>query len=690
MHLDTSSSLSNLRGVGPKRSQVLQEAGYLTLEDLLFHLPNKYEDRRAESKITSIDTAGAYLLRGTLSELRLIRIRRRGLTLVRGVLNDCGDTIPVLWFNRPYLLNQVDEETEYLLYGMVREGKSGLELFNPTCEASGSERLSGRIVPQYGQIDSLSAAFIRSLIEQILDRIDPDHIADPIPRRLLDRHGLPGLSDSLVNLHVPNDNDDVQRLNNRATLWHQRLAYGEFFDLQMQLRLLRDLELHLPKPHSYSLDEGVRRRIIDFLPFELTQAQKRTFSEIESDLSSTKPMLRLLQGDVGSGKTIVAAMTLVAAIENGLQAAIMAPTEILAEQHYRTFRRLLGDRYRIALISRSSEQPRRIRQQLASGHIQLLVGTHALIQKQVEFKNLGVAVIDEQHRFGVAQRKMLQEKGSRPDLLVMTATPIPRSLALTVFGDLALSVIDELPPGRSPVATQIVSVKQRSEVYRRLRNLLSNGAQAYVVVPLIRDNPNLQAESIASGRRILARHLADFRIEAFHGATDPVERDRIMSSFLDGKTDVLLATSVIEVGLDVANASVMIIENAERFGLAQLHQLRGRVGRGSRRSFCLAIHGKLTPVASQRLEVFSQTDDGFQIAEADLEIRGPGDLLGTRQSGLPKFKIGDILRDRIWLERARTDAWESVESGGERSISPEYLLDLQARAKKHFLSMSGG
>jgi ATP-dependent DNA helicase RecG len=401
-------------------------------------------------------------------------------------------------------------------------------------------------------------------------------------------------------------------------------------------------------------------------------------------------MLRLLQGDVGSGKTIVAAMTLVAAIENGLQAAIMAPTELLAEQHYRTFCRLLGDRYRIALISRSTEQPKTIRDQLASGHVQLLVGTHALIQKQVEFRNLGVAVIDEQHRFGVAQRKTLQEKGSRPDLLVMTATPIPRSLALTVYGDLALSVIDELPPGRRPVTTRIVSVEQRDEVYQRLRNLLSEGAQAYVVVPLIRENPALQAESIASGRKILERHLADFRIETFHGATEPIERDRIMRSFLEARTDVLLATSVIEVGLDVANASVMIIENAERFGLAQLHQLRGRVGRGPRRSFCLAIHGKLTSDARRRLEVFSQTDDGFRIAEADLEIRGPGDLLGTRQSGLPNFRMGDILRDRIWLERARTDAWDSVESGNQHAISPDYLLDLRARAKASYLSMSGG
>ncbi len=688
--IETSSLLADLRGVGPKRSRVLEEGGYLTAADLLSHLPNKYEDRRVETTITAIETAGAYLLRGTLSKLSRIRIRRRGLTLVRGLLTDSSGTIPILWFNRPYLLNQVDEETEYLLYGRVREGKSGLEIFNPTCEASGSERLSGRIVPQYGPIGSLSAAFVRSLIEQILDRFDPDSIADPIPQRLLDRHDLPRLSDALVKLHVPDNTDDVQGLNNRSTVWHQRLAYGEFFELQMQLCLLRDLELFSPKPHSYCLDDGVRSRIFDFLPFELTEAQKRTFSEIERDLASVKPMLRLLQGDVGSGKTIVAAMTLVAAIENGLQAAIMAPTEILAEQHYRTFQRLLGDRYRIALMSRSIEQPETIRDELASGQIQLLVGTHALIQKQVEFKNLGVAVIDEQHRFGVAQRKTLQEKGSRPDLLVMTATPIPRSLALTVYGDLALSVIDELPPGRTPVTTRVVSVAKRSEVYERLRNLLSEGAQAYVVVPLIRDNPNLQAESIASGQKILQRHLAGFQIEAFHGATEPMERDRIMRSFLDGDIDVLLATSVIEVGLDVANASVMIIENAERFGLAQLHQLRGRVGRGPRRSYCLAIHGKLTATASRRLEVFSQTDDGFQIAETDLEIRGPGDLLGTRQSGLAKFRMGDILRDRIWLERARTDAWETVESGSDLLIEPEYLNYLRERAKQHFLIMSGG
>jgi ATP-dependent DNA helicase RecG len=517
-----------------------------------------------------------------------------------------------------------------------------------------------------------------------------DQIEDPIPQTLLDSNGLPTLSASFSNLHQPGPDSDIDSLNQRTTEWHHRLSYGEFLDLQLELSLLRDLEQYRPKAHSYSLQGDTYRRLFDFLPFELTRAQDRAFNEIQQDLLSAKPMLRLLQGDVGSGKTIIAALALVAAIENGLQAAMMAPTEILAEQHYRTFRRLLGDRYRIELISRSVQDPDRIRKDLASGDIQLLVGTHALIQKQIKFKELGVAVIDEQHRFGVTQRRMLQEKGKRPDLLVMTATPIPRSLALTVYGDLALSVIDELPPGRLPITTRVVASNRRAKVYDRLRNLLEAGAQAYVVVPLVLNSTNLQAESLASTIETLERSLEGFRIEAFHGGTEPDERGRIMQSFLDGEIDVLLATSVIEVGLDVANASVMVIENAERFGLAQLHQLRGRVGRGPRPSFCIALHGELTSEAQQRLDVFSKTNDGFQIADADLAIRGPGDLLGTRQSGLPNFRIGDILRDRDWLERARRDAWEMVEEGTLSSMPSDYLKKLRRRAKKHYVELGGG
>jgi ATP-dependent DNA helicase RecG len=684
------SPLLDLKGVGPKRAEAFDAAGLVTVTDLLFHLPVKYEDRRVESKIASIESAGSYLLRGHLSQLRQVRIRRRGLTLIRGVLDDGSGTLPTLWFNRPYLLNQVEEGTEYLFYGTVRETKTGKELLNASCEVPERAQLSGRILPIYGSLGSLKAGLLRGLITQVFDRVGCEQIKDPIPQTLLDRNGLPNLSASFTNLHQPGPDSDVDSLNQRTTEWHHRLSYGEFLDLQLELSLLRDLEQYRSKTHSYSLQGDTHRRLFDFLPFELTRAQDRAFNEIQQDLLNAKPMLRLLQGDVGSGKTIIAALALVAAIENGLQAAMMAPTEILAEQHYRTFRRLLGDRYRIELISRSVQNPSRIRKDLASGDIQLLVGTHALIQKQIEFKELGVAVIDEQHRFGVKQRRMLLEKGTRPDLLVMTATPIPRSLALTVYGDLALSVIDELPPGRLPITTRVVSSDRRSEVYDRLRKLLEAGAQAYVVVPLVQDSTNLQAESLASTIEMLEQRLEGFRIEAFHGGTEPTERDRIMKSFLDGEIHVLLATSVIEVGLDVANASVMVIENAERFGLAQLHQLRGRVGRGPRPSFCIALHGDLTSEAQQRLDVFSKTNDGFQIADADLAIRGPGDLMGTRQSGLPNFRIGDLLRDRDWLERARRDAWKMVEEGDIHSMPSGYLQKLRRRAKRHYDELGGG
>ncbi|MCZ6726063.1 MAG: ATP-dependent DNA helicase RecG, partial [Acidobacteria bacterium] len=399
--------------------------------------------------------------------------------------------------------------------------------------------------------------------------------------------------------------------------------------------------------------------------------------------------LRLVQGDVGSGKTIVAALALVVAIESGLQGCFMAPTELLAEQHFRSLSALLGSRYRLGLLTGSSRNAALLRRDLARGRIQLVVGTHALIQEGVEFRCLGLAVIDEQHRFGVTQREVLQRKGERPDVLVMTATPIPRSLALTVYGDLALSVIDELPPGRSPIKTRVVGESERAEVYGWLRRALDEGGQAYVVFPLIEESDRIRAKSIEEMGERLRGFLTGYESAIVHGRTPVEERDDLVRRFAAGEIRVLIATTIIEVGIDVPTASIMIIESAERFGLSQLHQLRGRVGRGRLESHCVAIHGPLSEKGERRLEVFASTTDGFRIAEADLEIRGPGDLLGTRQAGLPIFRVANIVLDRDWLERAREDAYELLARPADLGAE-ELLARVAPRAADRYERFAGG
>ncbi|MGH9464674.1 MAG: ATP-dependent DNA helicase RecG, partial [Thermoanaerobaculia bacterium] len=468
-------------------------------------------------------------------------------------------------------------------------------------------------------------------------------------------------------------------LNARRSPAHLRLIYGEFLELQVELALLRSGEVRHHKLHAYRVDDALRQVVRGVLPFQLTGAQKRVLKEIVDDLRSPHPMLRLLQGDVGSGKTIVAALALVVAAENRLQGAFMAPTELLAEQQHRGLERLLGDRYRVALLTGSRRSTALA--DLAAGRAQIAVGTHALIQEGVSFERLGLAVIDEQHRFGVAQRELLQRKGDRPDVLVMTATPIPRSLALTAYGDLALSVLDELPPGRVPVATRVAPEAQREEVYASLRRELDRGAQAYVVFPLIEGSQQVQAASIKEMGERVRRTLAPYRSAVVHGRTPPEQRETLLADFAAGRIRALVATTVIEVGIDVPNATLMVVDGAERFGLAQLHQLRGRVGRGNAPSTCIALHGELSEEAERRLRVFAETTDGFRIAEADLEIRGPGDLLGTRQSGLPVFRVANIVTDREWLERARSDAHELLVEAPR-----EELLALLARLGPEALS----
>ena len=689
MSLEIDSPLTELRGIGPVRAGKLATTGLRTVRDLLHHLPFRYEDRRQLTSIGEAHEEGTFSLAARVGELKRIHLRRRGLSVVNGWLEDETGRLPAVWFNRPYLIQQVKDGEQYLLHGRVRRRGSRLEMVNPSCEPLSEAMLGGRIVAIYNSVGGLGPALVRRLVRNALDELPLKSLDDEIPSSFRRRHDLPSLGEALLQVHRPDDSADVGLLNERRSPGHRRLIYGEFLELQVELGMLRSFQTRDEKRHRYEVGKGLRSRMQEALPFRLTGAQARALEEILADMESPFPMLRLLQGDVGSGKTIVAALALIVAMENGLQGAFMAPTELLAEQHFRSLRNLLEPRFRLALVTGSGNRTTEVRRGLADGRIQLAVGTHALIQEGVAFDRLALAVVDEQHRFGVAQRQVLLEKGQRPDMLVMTATPIPRSLALTAYGDLSLSVIDELPPGRRAVNTRVVRQDRRDDVHQWLAEHLEKGGQAYVVFPSIDDSSQISCASISTQGEAVRRLLARWPSEVLHGRVETEERERIMESFGAGETRLLVATSIIEVGVDVPGATVMIIDSAERFGLAQLHQLRGRVGRGAERSYCVALHGKLTEEAERRLAVFGETTDGFRIAEADLEIRGPGDLLGTRQAGEPLFRVANIVADRMWLEKSRSDARELlVDSTGARKT--RFMQRMAERARSRYKRLAGG
>ena len=689
MSLELDSPLTDLRGIGPVRGRSLAAAGLRNVRDLLLHVPFRYEDRRTLTSVGGISAQGRYSLSVRLSGLTRIRVRRRGLTIVKGWIEDETGRLPAVWFNRPYLVQQIEEGLPYLVHGRVRRRTSGLEMINASCEPLSEAQLGGGVVSVYASVGGLGPATLRRLLRNALEELQLDEKSDDLPSNLRRRHGLPTWGKAIEGLHQPDESVDVQLLNERRSPFHRRLIYGEFLELQVELAMLRSLETRAEKRHRYEMGEGLRNSMQAVLPFPLTGSQRRALEEILDDLQTPFPMLRLLQGDVGSGKTIVAAMALIAAMENGLQGAFMAPTELLAAQHFRTLQRLLGRRFRLALLTGSGAGGAEVRRGLSDGSIQLVVGTHALIQETVAFDRLGLAIVDEQHRFGVVQRKVLQQKGQRPDMLVMTATPIPRSLALTVYGDLSLSVIDELPPGRGEVVTRVVPQERRDSVYRWLAERLENGGQAYVVFPVIDGGAQLRCASISDQGETVRKRLARWPSAVLHGRVDVEERDRIMESFAAGETRLLVATTIVEVGVDVPRATVMIIDSAERFGLAQLHQLRGRVGRSGERSFCVAMHGPLTEEAEQRLAVFGGTSDGFRIAEADLEIRGPGDLLGKRQAGEPLFRVANLVTDGSWLDRARNDARELLDNVDTENAE-SFMTRMECRARGRYHRLAGG
>jgi ATP-dependent DNA helicase RecG len=665
-----------LKGIGPRRSEMLAAHGIRVIGDLLDYIPFRYEDRTLFRPIQSLQEEEWALIRGEICSVGGFEGRRRGFSVFEILVRDSRGGIRVKFFNQTYLRRIYQIGVKLVLYGQVKKdpyAHGALVLMNPECEIleeeqSGLSLHSGRIVPIYRRLGDLRTRTLRQIMYAAITGI-PSDVLDAIPAYLGKQlHLLPKLK-AIQQLHFPKLKGTIRQdrekelslFNSSSSPAHKRMIFEELFQLQVIIRMIRESRVRQVKDRKFQLNENVRTAIKKILPFHPTEAQKKVLKEIAEDLCSRHPMSRLLQGDVGSGKTIVAAQAAIIAVENGYQAAIMAPTEILAEQHYFYFRRLLGPvKYKIDLFkgSLSLKEKRLAQERLLCGETHIAVGTHALVQESVKFKNLSLVVIDEQHRFGVVQRNLLREKGHHPDVLVMTATPIPRSLALTLYGDLDVSVIDQLPPGRKPIQTRWYEQKDRSKAFDAIRQTVESGHQVYVVYPLIEESEKSDLRAATEMAEHLERNVfPHYRIGLLHGRMKSAEKEETMQAFTSGAIHVLVSTTVIEVGVDVTNATLMVIENAERFGLAQLHQLRGRVGRGEAQSQCLLIGNvRNSPEALRRMEIMCDTNDGFRIAEVDLELRGPGEMIGTRQSGLPAFKYANLVRDRRALDVARIEA----------------------------------
>jgi len=671
-NLDT--SMRFIRGVGPKLSELLARRGVVRVEDALYFLPHRYEDRRELRKISQLRPGFCEVFSGRVQSADTVSTRG-GRRFFEALVTDGSSTVALKWFNcNPAFMKRVWKVgRNALLTGEVSLFGSRLEVHHPDVEwlsagQAASDLLAadpvnfGRIVPVYPLTEGLGQKVMRRVMKEVVERFVP-FVSELIPEQVLAEHSLPGLRQSLLDLHLPPPTAGFAELNGGGTAAHRSLAFDEFFFWELGLAM-KKRGVTLEDGIAFQVSHRYTKPLARLLPFELTAAQRRTLSEIKGDMMAPHPMHRLVQGDVGSGKTLVALMAALIAVENGYQVAIMAPTEILAEQHWHTIHRWCSElgvaTVLITAGMRGSEKAESLAR-VADGSAQIVIGTHAVIQDRVEFARLGLGIIDEQHRFGVLQRGILKKKGKgvSPDILVMTATPIPRTLAMTLFGDLSLSVIDELPPGRTPVETTVLSEADRPRVYSIIRDEVQLGHQVYVVCPLVEESEKSDLKAAASMAESLAGDVfPDLRVGLLHGRMSPQEKECVMASFKAGETDLLVSTTVIEVGVDVPNASLMVIEHAERFGLSQLHQLRGRVGRGAVRSSCILLtQARLSEDGAKRLRVMEATCDGFRIAEADLEIRGPGDFLGTRQSGMPEFRVASILRDGALLEQARRAAF---------------------------------
>ena len=692
--LEPGTSVQFVKGIGPHRAAILANKGIHTVDDLLHYLPFRYEDRLNPRTVAELRPGEMATVIAEVRNSGIFRTSR--MPIFQLTVGQGRAKLKCLWFNGTYLRDRFQPGQLVALYGKVDTDRRGeLQIVQPQFEILGDASEDGeaddskaamslevgRIVPIYesaGQ-GKLTARWFRRIIRSTLESLTPD-LPDSIPAAVRARLGLISPTESLWKVHWPDAGESITDLQSSRTPAHVRLIFEELFFLELGLELRRRQQKS-QTGIAFQLDDRVREAIKKILPFHPTSAQKRVLKEIASDMQTSFPMRRLLQGDVGSGKTIVAFEAAIIAIENGYQVALMAPTEILAQQHYFSARQILENAgYRIVLLTGSVEQDRKrdIRRHIAQGNAQLVIGTHALLEEKVEFGKLGLVIVDEQHRFGVMQRLKLMRKSAdeseaasgstrittrsaadaEPDVLVMTATPIPRTLALTLYGDLDLSVLNELPPGRTPIVTRRISDERSSEVWDFVRKQANAGHQAYVVYPVIEENQETELKAALKMYKELSnKTFADLKVGLLHGRLDPELKEQVMRMFQRGELNILVATTVIEVGVDVPNATLMVVEHAERFGLSQLHQLRGRIGRGAAKSFCvLMTGGKISEEGERRLDAMVLTNDGFEIAELDLELRGPGEFFGTRQAGMPDFRVANLIRDRELLEAAKREA----------------------------------
>ncbi len=659
-----------VKGVGPKIAKKLEKRGIRTIEDALYFLPRRYEDRRVIKKISEIQVGRV--------ETVLAEVLLAGTVLYRGnrkrvfevIVGDGTGTLTLKWFrgSEEYLKTRFKKGRRVIISGEVRLFKHQKEIHHPDMEIADHIEDDPlhfkRIVPIYSEPEGLYQKTIRKIMKGVVDNYVHE-LTSPMPDGIIRRQGLMDFEEAVRQVHFPPEDVSLEEFNLNRSDAHRRIVFDEFFFVQLGLALRRSAvqgEEGIP----FEILHGYTEKLLQSLDFQLTSAQERVLSEIEGDMRQPHPMNRLIQGDVGSGKTIVAIMAALIAVENGFQASFMAPTEILAEQHFLNLRRLLkplGVRPVILTSSVKGSEREEIQASISSGEGHIVIGTHALIQEHVQFHRLGLLVIDEQHKFGVIQRATLRKKGENPDVLVMTATPIPRTLALTLYGDLAISLIDEFPPGRVPVETRLYYERERPKVYELVKQEIRVGRQAFLVYPLVEESEKVDLLDATRMADHLQRDVfPQFRVGLIHGRMKGEEKEEVMVKFRDGQIDILVATTVIEVGIDIPNASLILVEHAERFGLPQLHQLRGRIGRGRYPSKCLLLaHYRRSEEATRRLRVMEETSDGFRIAEEDLIIRGPGDFLGTRQSGLPDFRVANILRDGKILNEARQEAFRLVE-----------------------------
>lgn len=665
--MDWNSPVQELKGIGEQRQKKLQRLGIFTVEDLLTHYPREYKDRSQIMKIAELQEGEVTPFLAQVKEEgqnsrhgRLIYTRMR-------VYDETG-FVWVVWYNQPYMKNALKIGEWYLFTGKLQEKYKKKEVLSPEYERIGDNFAGGRILPVYPSVDGLSQKMLRTLMEQALAQVGGS-LREELPFWLRKNYQLAERNFSVENIHFPKTEQSFYDAR-------RRLVFEELFLLQTALyRLKRTLEssgegIKLKKKKALQDGEAL-------LPFPLTGAQRRVLQEIAGDMSSGKVMNRLVQGDVGSGKTAVAMLAAYWAVQNGYQAAMMAPTEVLAQQHAASFREIFASAgIEIVLLtgSLSAKEKRERLAKIASGQAQIVIGTHAVIQKGVDFHRLALAITDEQHRFGVRQRSLLADKGESVHTLVMTATPIPRTLALILYGDLDISIIDVLPPGRKPIDTSAVDSRYHERIYAFLQKEVAQGRQAYVICPMIEENEKLEVQSVLQYAAELAEKLPEMRIACVHGKLKPKEKQAVMQAFAAGEIDVLVATTVIEVGVNVPNASVMLIENAERFGLAQLHQLRGRVGRGSEKSYCILVSDSKAKVARERLKIMTKCEDGFLLSEKDLQLRGPGEFFGIRQHGLPELKIADLSRDLPILKEAQKAAAQLLAHDGELREEEHGLL----------------